>query len=386
MKYKTIGIFGSTGSIGKSTIEVLKQNKNFFTVKFLTANTNYQLLAKQAIELKPEIVVIGNETYYQPLKELLKGHSINIMVGKQALVDAAKSAPDIVMAAIVGASGLESIIASISSGSDIALANKECLVCAGNLILELVKKHKVKLIPVDSEHNAIMQVFDYENEAAVEKLILTASGGPFLHASYEELEKVTIQQALAHPNWKMGKKISIDSATMFNKALEIIEAFYLFPVSIEQIEVIIHPESIIHSMVSYINGSTLAQLSNHEMIVPISVALFWPQKHSLVTERIDFCKLNKLSFLPPDEKKFPSLRIVKEVMQNRPQNAIILNAANEVAVEMFLQERIRFVEISHIVEKMLEIISVEKISDFSDVIEYDSLARIKTAEYIKEKF
>lgn len=382
---KNIGILGSTGSIGKSTIEIIRLNKDKFKVKFLTANSNYELLAKQALELKPEIVVINEEKFFSPLKGLLKNTKIKILAGRKNTISVASEKCDIVMAAMIGAAGLEPVITAIEAGSDIALANKECLVCAGELILQKAKSKNVRIIPVDSEHNAIMQIFDENNKANIEKIIITASGGPFLNWSPEQMKNIRLEDALKHPNWVMGNKITIDSASMFNKAFEIIEAKHLFQIEPEKIEAIIHPESIIHSMVSYKNGSTLAQLSSHDMKIPISIALFWPEKNSNPIKTLNFSEVKNLSFFEPDLNKFPVLSLVKNVMKEAESSPIIMNAANEIAVHNFFARKLHFLEIYSIVHEMLSKVPNKKITNLDDVINVDEETRKKTIELIEAK-
>ena len=384
MSQKKIGIFGSTGSVGKNTIEIIKLYQDNLKVVFLAANENYIELAKQAKMLFPEMVAIANENHYKKLKELLQNTNIKVLSGQDAMLEVASSKCDIVMAAITGSAGLPSLVKAVESGSNIAFANKECLVLAGDLLIKLAKKNNVKLIPVDSEHNAIMQIFDYKQRDSIEKIILTASGGPFLHKTISEIKNATKKEALAHPTWKMGEKISIDSATMFNKGLEMIEAYHLFSLKPEQIDVIIHPESIIHSMVAYKNGSTLAQLANNDMKIPISIALFWPNKIDLImaNKKLDLTKISSLNFLKPDEEKFPSLKITKQVISNDIKQALILNAANEVAVNAFLNNHIKFFNIAKIVSHMLETNTIKKTNNIDELLDYDNIIRKKTEEYM----
>ena len=277
---RTITILGSTGSIGKNTLDLLSRYPSKYNVQFLTAQSNVKLLAAQAKNIGASGAVIGNPDLYIELKELLEGTNISVAAGPEALIDAAESPSDFVMAAIVGAAGLSPTMAAIKRGATIGLANKECLVCAGALMIAEVASSGATLLPVDSEHNAIFQVFDFERPESIEKIILTASGGPFRNASKKVMDSATPAEAIAHPNWDMGAKISVDSATMMNKGLEIIEAYHLFPVSSEQIEVLVHPQSVVHSMVAFIDGSVLAQLGSPDMRTPIAYSLAWPDRLS----------------------------------------------------------------------------------------------------------
>lgn len=350
---KTITILGSTGSIGCNTVKVIKNSPEKYKVKAITANSNVGLLAKQAIELDVEMAVIADEALYQELKNLLSGTKIKVAAGKQGLVEAAKTDSDIVMSAIVGSAGLMPTMAAIERGARVALANKECLVCAGELMMAKVKKCGAELIPVDSEHSAIWQVFDFNRPENVDRIILTASGGPFRMFSKEEMRNVTPEQAVNHPNWSMGNKISVDSATMMNKGLEIIEAYYLFPVKAEQIDVLVHPESVIHSMVEYKDGSVLAQMGTADMCTPISVALCWPDRMKLASKKLDLAAIGSLTFAEVDYDRFPAVRMAKEAMLAGGTAPLMLNTANEVAVDAFLKGRIGFLDIARLVEEVM---------------------------------
>ncbi|WP_299376283.1 1-deoxy-D-xylulose-5-phosphate reductoisomerase [uncultured Kiloniella sp.] len=346
---KSITVMGSTGSVGTSTVDLLKRSPELFDVEALTANKNVDLLAQQAIELNAKMAVVADKKAYNDLKNALSGKDIEVAAGEEALLEAAARPADQVMAAIVGFAGLAPTLTAIKRGATILLANKEALVCAGDLMVEEVRKNNATLLPVDSEHNAIFQVFDFDNKFGIDHITLTASGGPFRCFTKQEMETVTPQQALAHPNWDMGAKISIDSATMMNKGLELIEAAYLFGLPEDRIKVLIHPQSIIHSTVSYIDGSVLAQLGDPDMRTPIACALAWPERMKTPVKQLDLAEISKLTFETPDHDKFPALEIAREALRNH--KTIVFNAANEIAVEAFLQKRMSFLGISELVEK-----------------------------------
>ncbi len=378
---KKISIFGSTGSIGKNTIEVIKNSPENFEVIALVAGNDVKTLISQALQIKPSFVVIENKTNFSELKSALSSlKNCQILCGKEEILNVAKIKCDLFISAIVGAAGMLPTLAAIEAGSDIALANKESLVCAGSFLVAAAKKSGAKIIPVDSEHNAIFQIFENENLEAIDSITLTASGGPFFNKDLD-FSKITVEQALKHPNWSMGAKISIDSATMMNKGLEVIEAFHLFPIKKEQIKIVVHPQSIIHGLVDYSDGSTLAMLSNPDMKVPISYALAYPKRMKIKHDKMDLAKLQNLSFFEPDEKKFPALRICREVMEIDGSAPAVLNAANEVAVSRFLKGEISFDKISEIVEKTLNKISHKKIDSIADVIDFDREARILAKDF-----
>ena len=372
---RRVTILGSTGSVGCDTISVLQASPANYKVRAITANENVDLLAKQALDIGPEFVVIGNENKYAELKELLSGSEIRIGGGPEAIIEAAALPTDWTMAAIVGSAGLKPVLASIGHGGIIAIANKECLVCAGDLLSAEAAKSGARLLPVDSEHNGVFQIFDFDNPETVEKIFLTASGGPFLKFTRSQLENVTPAQAINHPNWEMGPKISVDSATMMNKALEIIEAFHLFPVTIDQISVVIHPESIVHSLISYCDGSILAQLGNPDMRVPIAYTLNWPERSATYVPKLDIVEVGSLTFLKPSQDQFPALRIVKDVLIEGQSSAIIMNAANETAVNSFLQRKIGFLSILEIVEATLAGIQYNKAQTIDEIVSVDEEAR-----------
>lgn len=383
MTEKTVTILGSTGSIGKSTIDVLLKANIPFRIKALVGNQNVSLLAKQAEILKPEMVVTADETKYLELKKLLNKQNVHVAAGKNAVVEAAKLDADWTMSAIVGAAGLEPSVEVIKRGKILALANKETLVCAGKLVMEMIKKYNTTLIPVDSEHSAIFQCLANNKKTEVDHLLLTASGGPFFLKDKEYMANVTPQQALKHPNWSMGAKISIDSATMMNKGLEIIEAFYLFNLPAEKINVLIHPQSIIHSAVAYIDGAVIAQLGNPDMKTPIAYAFGWPNRIDAKIAKLDLTKIASLTFFTPDEEKFPALKLAKQALKIGCEATNVLNAANEIAVNAFLNQKIRFLDIAKVVKKVLENINTFKLNSIDDALALDKLAREKAKIVIK---
>lgn len=375
IKPRRVTILGSTGSIGKNTVKLLLESKEPFTVEAITAHRNVELLAEQAKLLNAKLTVIADESLYGALKAALSGTDIEAAAGEKMLDAAAARESDLVMAAIVGMAGLRPTLTAIRRGAVIALANKECLVSAGNVMVEEVKRHGATLIPVDSEHNAIFQVFDTKQSDKVESIILTASGGPFLAWDRVAMKAVTPAQAVSHPNWSMGTKISIDSATMMNKGLELIEAYHLFPVQASQINILVHPESIIHSMVAYKDGSVLAQMGAPDMCVPISYALGWPKRMETNTQRLDLASLRKLTFHEVDAVKFPALRVSREALSVGGTSPAIMNAANEVAVERFVRREIGFLDIVPIVEQTLQALGTHPMQALEDVIAADTQAR-----------
>ena len=379
---RKISILGSTGSVGQSTVKVLQAQAEQFDVQVLTANNNVALLAAQAKELKAKRAVIADSARYEDLKSALAGSDIEVAAGDDALVEAAAIPADWIMAAIVGMAGLKPLMAAIQQGTIVAIANKEPLVAAGPLVLGAASKANTKLLPIDSEHNAIFQVFEQENREAVERLILTASGGPFRTMSREDMQNVSPEQALAHPNWDMGAKISIDSATMMNKALEIIEAHYLFDMPADKIEVLIHPQSIIHSMVEYQDGSILAQMGAADMCTPITNALGWPKRFKTPGEKLDLTKLKQLDFSTPDIDRFPFVKMSYDCLGAGLPACIIMNTANEIAVQAFLGHKIAFLEIYDTVSTMLDKLETPSLKSLDDVLEYDSFVRRETESLI----
>ena len=342
---KTITVLGSTGSVGRTTIKLLLENRDKFEVKALAAGNNWKLLAEQARLLSPSFVAVENSDAYRPLQEALDGENIQIGAGSEAVIEAAKINTDWVMAGIVGVAGLPATVAAVRRGALIAFANKECLVSAGSILIEEAKKSNAKLIPVDSEHNAIFQVFENNNKHSIDKIILTASGGPFRTTNLSDMELKTPEAALAHPNWEMGAKISIDSATMMNKGLEIIEACFLFAMPENRIDVVVHPQSIVHSLVAYKDGSLLAQLGSPDMATPIAYSLAWPERMAISQQRLDLKVTAPLTFEEPDTIRFPALNLARESIRLAGNSNLVLNAANEIAVKGFLSRQIKFTDI-----------------------------------------
>ena len=376
---KTLTVLGSTGSVGQNTLDLVERNQKAFSIKALTANQNVKLLAKQAKFHRPELLVIGNKEQYSDLIKELDGFPVRVEAGYEGLIEAADLDTDLVMASIVGTAGLLPTMRAAKRGATIALANKECLVCAGSLLMNEVENSGGVLIPVDSEHNAIFQVFDFDQTRAVKNLILTASGGPFREKTIKEMAKVKPREALEHPNWRMGPKITIDSATMMNKGLELIEAFYLFPVNIDQIKILVHPQSIVHSMVSYVDGSVLAQLGSTDMRIPISYALGWPDRIETPVESLNLTEISSLTFEKPDFQKFPSLKLAQNALKAGKIGPILLNSANEIAVSSFLENKISFLEIAEIVEEVLSVAQFKEPKTIEDIVHIDLEGR-KIAE------
>lgn len=381
---RSVTILGSTGSIGGNTIDLLQRHRDSFTVEALTANTNIELLAEQARQTGAKLAVTADSSRYKELKDALSGSNISVAAGPEAVEEAAGAPADFVMAGIVGAAGLGPTLAAVKRGAIVGLANKECLVCAGDLMLGEVARAGATLLPVDSEHNAIFQVFDFERDASVSRIILTASGGPFRSVDMERMIQATPAQAVAHPNWDMGAKISVDSATMMNKGLEMIEAFHLFPVTAEQIDVLVHPQSVIHSMVEYIDGSVLAQLGTPDMRTPIAYSLAWPERISAPSAKLDLAELASLTFEQTDLERFPCLRLAQHALNEGAAAAIVLNAANEIAVRGFLDENIGFMDIPRVVETCLEHIGAEPVTSIDAVKQIDAETRLKAAEKINK--
>ncbi len=372
---RRVTILGSTGSVGRNTIDLIERQPKNFIVEALTANGNAELLADQARRLGARMAVVADEGRYADLKRALDGSGIEAAAGREGLVEAANRPAEWVMAAIVGAAGLEPTLAAVRRGAIIALANKECLVCAGPLMVDEVASCGAAMLPVDSEHNAIFQVFDFERPDSVERIILTASGGPFRTRSLDEMAAVTPAQAVAHPNWDMGAKISVDSATMMNKGLELIEAHYLFGLPEDRIEILVHPQSIVHSMVAYVDGSVLAQLGTPDMRTPISYTLGWPRRMTAPSARLDLAQISKLTFEPPDSKRFPAISLSRQALKTGGSAPTILNAANEVAVHGFLDGKVGFLDIPRIVETTLERAAPSMPSSLDDVYDADDNAR-----------
>lgn len=369
---KRVTVLGATGSIGRSTLDVLAQAGDAVAVEALTGAGNVALLAEQAIRFRARLAVTADPSRYAELCERLSGAGIAVAAGDEAVREAAEAPADWVMAAIVGAAGLAPTLAAARRGATVALANKECLVCAGALFLREIEAGGARLVPVDSEHSAIFQVLD--ERAAPERIILTASGGPFRDWPLERMARATVREAVAHPNWSMGAKISIDSATMFNKAMEMIEARWLFDVRPDQVEVIVHPQSIVHSMVGYADGSVLAQLGPPDMRGAIGYALSWPNRAPLAIPRLDFAALARLDFLAPDEVRFPALRIARAAMAAGGAAGCVLNAAKETALGAFMAEKIGFLDMARVVEGALD-----RLSPSGDAASLDEVSSLDAA-------
>ena len=385
---RRISILGSTGSIGVNTLDVVGQlgGRDAFDLVALTGNSNIELLARQAKAFGAKTAVTADEARYAELKTALSGTGIEAAAGRNAVVEAAAAEADWVMAAIVGTAGLAPTLAAAERGADIALANKECLVSAGDLFVHAVRKGGGRLIPVDSEHSAIFQSLEDDQHHAVERIILTASGGPFRTWSREQMADVTADVARAHPNWSMGLKISIGSASMFNKALEMIEAKHLFNLRPEQIEVIVHPQSIIHSMVGYTDGSVLAQLGAPDMRTAIGYALAYPDRPMLNVDRLDFAKLAKLDFEAPDEVRFPALRLARTALERGGVQGAVMNAAEEVAFDAFCAGRIGFLAMADVAEEVMEaMVAHPAAGSIEEVFEADAEARRRAAAMVSKR-
>ncbi|MGY9062500.1 MAG: 1-deoxy-D-xylulose-5-phosphate reductoisomerase, partial [Rhodospirillales bacterium] len=372
---KRVTVLGSTGSVGANTIDLIERNRNAYEVEALTANRNVTGLADQAIKLDARMAVVADPDCYLELKSALSGTGIEAAAGPDALVDAAERPSDWVMAAIVGSAGLRPTLAAVRRGITVGLANKECLVSAGEFFVNEVRKNGAELLPVDSEHSAIYQVLDFDQADKIRRIILTASGGPFREFTVEQMATVTPEQAVAHPNWDMGAKISVDSATMMNKGLELIEAYHLFPVEKSEIDILVHPQSVVHSMVDYVDGSVLAQLGTPDMRTPIAYALAWPNRMEAPAPKLLLEDIRTLTFEPPDAVRFPALRLAREALQAGNSAPTVLNAANEVAVERFLNKEIAYLDIAKIIDQTLEGLDNKAISNLDDIAEVDLTAR-----------
>ena len=381
---RKIAILGATGSIGKSTLDLLERNRTAFEVTAVTAATNVEALAQIARRTGARLAVVADESRYDDLAELLVGTHCRAAAGEGALCEAAgDGGADVVIAAIVGCAGLRPVMAAVEAGKTVALANKEALVTAGAIMIDAAATSNATILPVDSEHNAIFQCLAGSRRDDVARIILTASGGPFRTSSAEAMRSATPGQAVAHPNWSMGAKISVDSATLMNKGLELIEAHYLFGLPSAQLDVVIHPQSVIHSMVEFVDGSVLAQLGSADMRIPIAYALAWPERMPTPAQRLDLASIGRLDFEAPDLERFPALRLAREALETGGPAPAVLNAANEVAVASFLAGEIGFAEISAVVQEALSEASYDVPHSIGEVLEIDQATRIRTRALMK---
>ncbi|MGO1477672.1 1-deoxy-D-xylulose-5-phosphate reductoisomerase [Senegalia sp. (in: firmicutes)] len=380
---KNIGILGSTGSIGTQALDVIRKNRDLFNITALSGNNNIDLLEMQAIEFKPDIVSVFDKDNADILKIKLKPYNIKVYSGMEGLINLAKYENiDILLTSVVGMIGLKPTMAAIETGKTIALANKETLVTAGSIVMNKIKEKNINLIPVDSEHSAIFQSITTDSKKEINKIILTASGGPFRGKKKEDLLNISYKEALKHPNWDMGRKISIDSSTLMNKGLEVIEAKWLFDVDLENIDVVVHPQSIIHSMVEYIDGSVIAQLGISDMRIPIQYALTYPHRIKNDIMKLDLAQVSKLTFEKPDLQTFPSLELAYRALKEGGTMSSVLNASNEILVELFLKEKIKFYDIPNITEKILDIHENIYNPNIEDVLYSDNWARVKVKELL----
>ncbi|MFT8896819.1 MAG: 1-deoxy-D-xylulose-5-phosphate reductoisomerase [Acetobacter sp.] len=382
---KTVTVLGCTGSIGCSTVDLLHQSGDDVAVRVLVGGRNVSLLAEQAKALRAEQAVIADEALLPELKSLLAGTDVKASGGRAAVIEAAGVPADWTMAAITGAAGLEPTLAAVKNGRTVALANKEALVCAGDVMLRAVKDADATLLPVDSEHNAVFQAMADRQEDQVEKIILTASGGPFRTSTLEQMEAASPAQALKHPTWSMGAKISIDSASMFNKGLEVIEAARIFGLTEDRIDVLVHPQSVVHGMVQYTDGSLIAQMGSADMRIPIAHCLAWPKRMATTSPRLDLATFGTLVFEAPDPVRFPALRLARQALRDGGAASTILSAANEVAVEAFLNNRIGFLDIPRIVEAVMTALGAPAINDLDAVLHWDSEARRAAEERVLKR-
>ena len=379
---RSVSVLGATGSVGRSTLDLIGRTPERYRVEALTAHRDVEGLAQAALGHGARLAVIGDPAGYGRLKERLAGSGVEVAAGADGLIEAALRPAEWVMAAIVGAAGLAPTLAAVRRGATVALATKECLVCAGALLMAEVTRAGAVLLPVDSEHNAIFQALRGEPIESVERLILTASGGPFRERSRAAMADVTPDQAVAHPNWRMGAKISVDSATMMNKGLELIEAYHLFGLAPERIEILVHPESIVHSLVAFRDGSVLAQLGQPDMRIPIAHTLGWPERIAAPTPRLDLAAIGRLTFERPDHERFPALRLAGQALRQAGSAPTVLNAANEIAVDAFLAGRIGFLEVAAVVAAVLEACACQAVASLDDVLEVDAEARRRAGELV----
>ncbi len=381
-----VSVLGATGSVGVNTLDVIQRHPAKFSVTALTANNQIDLLYQQCVKFRPKLAVVANENLADRFIEKFNSDDFKpeFFVGSDGLkIAASLSEVDFVMAAIAGAAGLPAILAAVQAGKRVLLANKEALVMSGNLLIKMASQHNSQILPIDSEHNAIFQCLSGGDDTCeIKKIILTASGGPFLNKSLDEFESITPEQACAHPNWKMGKKISVDSATIMNKGLEVIEACKLFGKDLSEVDVVIHPQSIIHSLVAYPDGSMLAHLAYPDMRVPIAHALAWPQRITSGVDIMELTEIGKLEFIHPDKKRFPCLQLAYDALASAESAATVLNAANEVAVESFLNNQIRFTSIPTVIDAALQHIEHEEAQDLEMILAKDRQARVYAQRFI----
>jgi 1-deoxy-D-xylulose-5-phosphate reductoisomerase len=379
---RRIAILGSTGSVGCNTLELVAAQPEAYAVEALVAQKSVERLAEQARRVRARLAVVADQSRYRALKALLDGSGVEVAAGPEGVVEAAARPADWVMAAIVGAAGLAPTLTAVRRGALVALANKEVLVCAGALVTSEAQRHGARLLPVDSEHNAIFQVFDFAQAQAIERIVLTASGGPFRERPLAAMAAVTPAEAVKHPNWNMGAKISVDSATMMNKGLEVIEASHLFPLTSEQVQVVVHPQSVVHGLVYYRDGSVLAQLGSPDMRTPIANALGWPKRIAAPSPRLDLAQLGRLTFEPPDPERFPALKLARQALEAGGGAPCVLNAANEVAVAAFLDSRIGFLDIAAIVEDTLAALPDCSAASLDEIYACDREARAMAARFV----
>ena len=380
---KNIAVLGSTGSIGTQTLDIVRNNTDELKIKVLAAGSNVELIEKQIREFKPEIAVLYNADKANELKIKIADTGVKVLSGMDGMIEAATfDDVDTVVTSMVGMIGIKPTIAAIKAGKNIALANKETLVTAGHIIMPLIKEHKVSLLPVDSEHSAIFQSMNGENRKRISKILLTASGGPFRGKSYEELKNVTLEDALKHPNWAMGQKITVDSATLVNKGLEVMEAAWLFDVDVSMIQVVVHPQSVIHSMVEYEDTAVIAQLGCPDMRLPIQFALFYPDRRFLDAKKLDFFEMKSLTFEKPDMDTFKGLKFAMEAAEFGGSMPTVFNASNEEAVAMFLNKKIGFLDIYRIIEESMNRHTVISNPDIDTVLSVER----DTREFIRKSF
>lgn len=381
---RRLSLFGATGSVGQSTLDLVRRDGEAWTVGVLTANSDVAELAKLAREFRPELAVIADEARYADLRDALAGTGVEVAAGADALIAAATAPTDLVMAAIVGCAGLAPTMTALAAGTPVALANKESLVSAGELMTAAARASGAPILPVDSEHNAIFQCLAGGRIDQVRRIILTASGGPFRTMSAADMARVTPAQAVAHPNWSMGAKISVDSATMMNKGLELIEAYHLFPVGLDRIEILVHPQSVIHSLVEYIDCSTLAQLGSPDMRIPISSALAWPDRMATPCAPLDLATIARLDFEAPDETRFPATALCRAAIAEGGARPAQLNAANEVAVAAFLAGRISFPAIVDTVRRVLDASAPAAPTSLQDIFSVDAASRAAAQHFVDQ--